>query len=49
MGGEGQGVRIPVDSARAADIDHHARLLVFNAEVWRSGTDESEGGGVVHG
>lgn len=42
-------VRIAVDTARAADIDHHARLLVLHAEIRRRSTHQPEWRCVVNG
>jgi len=41
-------VRIAMDAARTADIDHHARLLVLYTEIRRRGTHQSEWRCIVH-
>lgn len=42
-------LRITVDAAGAADVDHYARLLVFDPEVGCCGAHELEGRRVVDG
>ena len=41
-------LRISVDAARTADVDHHPRLLVLDSEIWCRFSHQSEGRSVVH-
>lgn len=48
MRGQKEDIRIAVDAACAADVDHHARLLILHAEIRGRGAHQPEGCGVVH-
>lgn len=42
-------IRIPVDTAGAADVDNHSGFIIFDAEIRGCGLDEFEGGCGMNG